>query len=108
MVNFMSRSYIRRKLLILFLLGLAISLAWTRAAQAGGPVDPDAVKAMLRTADPEQDGFIERVVTLVNAGKLPRDIFDSTLLWARRKPVHRFQYFKQGLTIRAADVGVVL
>jgi hypothetical protein len=104
----MSRSFNRRKLLVVWFVGFVASLVCARVAEAGGPVDPDAVKAMLRTADPEQDGFIERVVKLVNAGKLPRDIFDSTLLWARRKPVHKFQYFKQGLAIRAADVGVVL
>jgi hypothetical protein len=35
-------------------------------------------------------------------------MFDSTFLWARKKPRHKFQYFKQALTVRAAGIGVTL
>ena len=71
--------------------------------------DPEQIKAILRTATPEEQGFVTWVVAMVNQGTFPVDLFESTLMWARKKPPHnRFQYFKQGLILRAAGVGIDL
>jgi hypothetical protein len=77
-------------------------------SQAGTALDVKLIKAALRTADVEEDGFIERVSKLVVRDVLPRDMVETTFLWARKKPNHKFQFFKRGLTIRAAKIGVKL
>jgi hypothetical protein len=97
---------------------LAVSVG-PRPAVAAVQFDAAQLKAILRTAEPEDKGFIERVVTLANTGRLGRyyqitaeqqtqlqQILPSTVIWARRKPKHRFQYFKQAMIQRAADVGI--
>jgi hypothetical protein len=71
-------------------------------------LDAPTIKAALRTATPEEGGFVEKVVRLVDKGKLPRPLVDNTFDWARRKPQHRFQYFKQALTIQATKLGFSL
>jgi hypothetical protein len=71
-------------------------------------LDPDQIKAALHTATEEEQGFIDRTVKMVTAGKLPRDLFTSSFIWARKKPRHKFQYFKQALTARAAAIGINL
>ena len=71
-------------------------------------LDPDQIKAALHTASDEEGGFIDRTVAMVTAGKLPRDMFTSCFLWAKKKPRHKFQYFKHALTARAAAVGINL
>jgi hypothetical protein len=71
-------------------------------------LDPDQIKAALHTATDEEQGFIDRTVKMVNAGTLPRDIFTSCFIWARKKPRRKFQYFKAALTARAAAVGINL
>ena len=45
---------------------------------------------------------------MVQAGTLPRDMFTSCFIWARKKPRHQFQYFRQALTVRAAEIGIKL
>ena len=45
---------------------------------------------------------------MVNAGTLPRDLFTSCFIWARKRPHHKFEYFQQALTIRAAQIGIIL
>ena len=60
--------------------------------------------------------FIDKVVALVDQGKLPRRLVDSTFLWARqRAKKHRgprrlrpMVYFVPGLTFRARALGVAL
>jgi hypothetical protein len=79
------------------------------AARADTTLDAGAIKAMLRTAAPEDMGFIQNVVNLVNHNKLPADLVQSTLLWAKKQPVrHPFQYFKRALIARANDQGIAL
>jgi hypothetical protein len=97
----------RRTILVIAVLMLFSAVA-AQMATAGTPLDPDEIKAALRTANVEEEGFIEHGVALVEQGRLPRDLFDSTFLWARKKPRHKFQYFKWALTARAADVGIQL
>jgi hypothetical protein len=72
-------------------------------------LDAAKIKAALRTATPEEGGFVDRVVALARAGKIPPALVESTFDWARKKPYpHRFQYFKRGLTLRAAKAGITL
>ena len=83
---------------------LAASVAWADDLA----LDPDQIKAALHTATDEEQGFIDRTVKMVTAGTLPRDLFTSCFIWARKKPRHKFQYFKQALTARAAAIGITL
>ncbi len=72
------------------------------------PLDPEQIKAALHTTTEEEHGFIERTVKMVKDGKLPRDMFTSCFIWARKKPRHKFQYFKHALVARAAAIGITL
>jgi hypothetical protein len=85
---------------------LVIGLAGT--AQAQTDLTSDQVKVMLHTATPEENGFIDRTLAMVQAGTLPLDLFETCLIWARRKPRHQFQFFKQALILRAADQGITV
>jgi len=71
-------------------------------------LDAETMKAALRTTTPEENGFIDLVLNLVDGGTLPVAMVDSTFQWARQKPKHKFQYFKRGLTVRAAQIGIDL
>ncbi len=94
-------------------LGVAVAVfaLWLLAplpSTAGTALNVDMMKVALRTADAEENGFIEYVSHLVVKDVLPRDLVESTFLWARKKPERKFQYFKRGLTLRAARIGVKL
>ncbi|NOZ39767.1 MAG: hypothetical protein GXP24_06025 [Planctomycetes bacterium] len=60
--------------------------------------------------------FIDKVVTAVEQGRLPRKLVDSTFLWARGRAKRRsyarylrpMVYFQPGLTLRAKRIGVRL
>jgi hypothetical protein len=71
-------------------------------------LDADTMKKVLRPPTPDDAAFIDRVVKLVSKGKLPADLVDSTLQWARKKNKRRFNYFKQALILRAADRGITI
>jgi hypothetical protein len=88
-------------------MGFAITLSTVRVARADD-LDPDQIKAALHTTSAIEKGFVERTVAMVKAGTLPRDLFTSCFLWARRKPHYQFQYFREALTLRAAEVGIKL
>jgi hypothetical protein len=75
----------------------------------------DELRDALRTARPEENGFIDDVVDRVNNAnrpaneRLPAAMVESTFHWARGKNTrYRFQYFRRGLTVRAAKIGVRL
>jgi hypothetical protein len=95
-------------------LSIVVMLALLSAARAYAddsgpfPLDADTMRAALRTATPEENGFIDYVIKRVNKGTLPQDMVESTFLWARKKPQRKFQYFKQGLIVRARDAGIKL
>jgi hypothetical protein len=91
-------------------LGLAFALVAAVGSRtaAATSLDASTMKAALRTATPEEDGFIDKVLTLVERKVLPADLVESTFLWAKRKPRNKFQYFKRGLTVRAAQQGISL
>lgn len=96
----------RTILLLLLLLGLPrMALA---ADTPHGVLDVEVLKVALHTATPQEDGFIEYVVARVDKGTLPLDLVQSTFLWAKKKSKKKFYYFKQGLTLRAAERGIKL
>ena len=86
----------------------AVWLLAPPTALAGAPLKVGKMKAALKTATPEEDGFMDRVSKLVEQDVLPRHLVESTFLWARKKSDHKFQYFKRGLTARAAELGIQL
>jgi len=88
-------------------MGVVIASLTARVTRADD-LDADQIKAALHTSRDIEDGFVDRAVSLVQAGTLPRNLFTSTFLWARKKPSHKFQYFKQALTLRAAELGIKL
>jgi hypothetical protein len=96
--------------LSLALVFVLFAAAESRAATTMDTIslDADAMKAALHTAAPEEDGFIDSVLVLVNKGRLPVDLVESTFLWAKKKPQNKFQYFKRGLIWRAGLQGIKL
>jgi hypothetical protein len=85
---------------------LVFSVGSTQGATMN--LDAPTIKAALRTTDIEDKGFVEKVIRLMNKGKLPRALVETTFDWARRKNEHRFQYFKQALTVQATKLGLSL
>ncbi len=104
----MLRRLFHRPILTLpIVMGFVVALLAVRVARADD-LDPDEIKAALHTTSDIEGGFIDRTVHMVQAGTLPRDLFTSCFIWARKKPRHQFQYFRQALTIRAAQIGISL
>lgn len=99
------RSFVTRVLGAAVLVGAAL----VSPLQGGNPrLNAAQIKAGLRTATPEENGFVDRVVGLAQAGTLPPQLVESTFQWARKKPKFQFQYFKRGVTLRAAKLGITL
>ncbi len=48
-------------------------------------LDAATMKAALRTATPEEEGFVQYVIDRVEDGTLPADMVDSTFQWGGRK-----------------------
>ncbi|MEA1951221.1 MAG: hypothetical protein U9N87_07545, partial [Planctomycetota bacterium] len=71
-------------------------------------LDADVLKVALRVGRPEDKEFIDRVVDMMNSGKLPRSIVQKCFLWARKKRKHKFQYFKRALIMLAASKNIVV
>ncbi len=99
----------RRPLTLIVLLAVVALPAICRAHTPPAPrLDAATIKAALKTARVEEGGFVDDVVELANAGKLPQSLVISTFIWARRKPRWKFQFFRVGLTIRARWRGIRL
>jgi hypothetical protein len=92
---------------VAIVLGLVVVPGLSGTVRGDVP-DTAQIKQILRTADPQEDHFVDRVAAMVKAGTLPEDLFQSTFLWARKKPKHKFQYFKNALITRAADAGITV
>lgn len=92
--------------ILMLVLVVGVWLAGT--SRAAAQLDAQTMRSALRTATPEEEGFIDHVLTLVDQGRLPRALVESTFQWARKKPRHRFQYFRYGLILRAAREGIAL
>lgn len=98
----------------LLLAGLAAPAAWinsTGARPAAAADDLAEFKEQLRfgllVERPEDQEYINRVVAMVEQGRLPIALVKSTFQWARnRKKPYPFPYFKRALEIRAGEIGV--
>ena len=67
----------------------------------------DQLKTGLRVRRPEEGEFVEEVVRLVNTGRLPRKVVESTYLWAvTRRQTYPFPAFERALRLRAEKLGV--
>jgi hypothetical protein len=100
---------LRRQFLFSLLLA-PLALVSAKTIRADQPIlDAAIMKKILRPPTPDDNAFIDALVDKVKKGKVPADLVDSTLQWARKKYVkNRFQYFKQALILRAAQQGVSL
>jgi hypothetical protein len=98
------------------LLGLAGGQTYLAAQQPGTSpgVDGAAIDLRiqlekgLRARLPREFDFIDHVVGMVDNNQLPRDLVQSTFLWARAKKPYPFPYFESGLRLRAARRGINL
>jgi hypothetical protein len=76
------------------------------------PTDPslkDVLAKGLKARRPEEFAFVDRVVKMVNHGRLSREMVQSTFLWARKKSNDfPFVYFERGLKARAHEAGMNL
>lgn len=68
----------------------------------------DTLDAGLKARLPTEFEFVDRVVRMVDHGRIPLEMVQSTFLWARKKRIHQFQYFEHGLRMRAEQAGVQL
>ena len=76
----------------------------------------DQLVAGLRAFTKADIAFIDQVVILVEQGKLPRRLVNSTFLWARDRAARRsynrrlrpMVYFRPALVARAKRIGIVL
>ena len=85
---------------------LAVLALLPPVARAEFNLTAGQMKAALRTTTIEENGFIDKVLVLMHRKVLPENLVASTFLWARKKPKHKFQYFKYALKLRAADRGI--
>ncbi len=98
----------RRCLLRISVVTLVIAGAlWATPVQAAS-LTAGQMRAALRTASPEDDGFIDRVLGMVDDGDLPESLVISSFQWARKKSSNRFQYFRRALTVQASRRGIRL
>src|SRR5262245_36592163 len=62
----------------------------------------------LRARRPVEFAYLAQVVKLVDEGKLPRPLVESTFAWARVKPTRQLQYFEFALASRARKLHIHL
>ena len=101
---------------VFLLLSLTLSAVPGRDGFAGEPVSgarvlslEDQLNTGLKARRPEETEFIGEVARLVNEGKLPRKLVDSTFIWAvRRRQTYPFPAFERALRLQADRLGVAL
>ncbi len=98
----------RRTLLIAVLLGLVLAPRPEKLAQAAVRLDVPTIKRALQVTEKENRGFVERVVGLMNKGRLSRKSVTIAFWKATKRTRHKFQYFKAAMIYLAAREGVKL
>jgi hypothetical protein len=97
---------------VLLLAGLAAAaLLNSTGAQPAAAQEIAELKEQLKNGllvqRPEDQAFVDHVVIMVEQNRLPMELVKSTFQWARRKKKpYPFPYFRKGLEIRAAEIGV--
>lgn len=88
---------------------VAVGLGWGSLAQADqARLDPEALKAALRTTAIEENDYIRFLVVLVDQGRLPRVVVDTAFRWARQKSYRQYQFFKRAVINHAERLGIAL
>jgi hypothetical protein len=85
-----------------------ITLAGESAAQIQEKLDPEVLKAALRTTTIEENDYIPFLVALVDQERLPRVMIDTALRWARNKTYRQYQFFKRAVIAEADRAGITL
>lgn len=99
----------RQSALFMIVLGVALLITAEKNASASPPeLDAETIKAGLRTTFIEEEGFVDEVVAMAEAGDLPWAMVDNVFSWAKRKPENRFQYFRRALIELAARQGITV
>ncbi len=75
--------------LSLMLMFALLAAADVRTAKAS-TLDANTMKVALHTNTAEENGFIDRVLALVDRHVLPLDMVESTFLWRGRSPITSF------------------
>ena len=99
------------KLFVVSLLAAAIiaSFASAQIVSKGGVVVPTLKQQLtvgLLARTPDEQAFVDEVVTRVDSGEIPLGLVQSTFLWARRRRPYPMQYFERALRVRAAEIGI--
>lgn len=93
----------------LLLCPIGLSGGWAAAPEdtAGRPSLEDRLTTGLQVRRPSDAAYIGRVVELVEEGKLPAKLVDSTFLWAvRRRQRHPLPAFREALRLQADRIGI--
>jgi hypothetical protein len=93
---------------LLAALTIWITLAGESPAQIQEKLDPEVLKAALRTTTIEENDYIPFLVTLVDQERLPRVMIDTALRWARNKTYRQYQFFKRAVIAEADRAGITL
>lgn len=100
-------------LLLVMLAFVALTGGWVHAEEPVGGAEvislEDQLKTGLKARRPEETEFIAEVARLVDTGRLPRKLVDSTFMWAmRRRQTYPFPAFERALRLQADRLGVGL
>lgn len=105
----------RNVCLMALLLGLGLMIhgagwpAQTAASEQALEIElRDLLNTGLRTRLPSEKEFVDRVVGLVQAKKLPLEVVIGTFLWARHRQPYPYPYFERALRLRAARRGIAI
>ncbi len=82
--------------------------ASTQKLLADSPLNGDKLITVLRPDHPVDKDFLIYTGEVLEAGYLPPNLVESTLLWARQKPQYQARYFREGLIRRASIQGIEL
>ncbi len=93
-------------LAVLFACASLVDLPEVSAAEVANL--KEQLEGGLRTRRPVEFAFVARVVTLVEADKLPLSLVKSTFQWSRRKKPFPFPFFERAMRSRAARLGVTI
>ena len=65
--------------------------------------DAEKIKVALQTATPEEEGFIDRVLRMIDEEKLSPELVQGAFVRARKQQRRKFQQFKYGLLAQVSD-----
>jgi len=93
------------------LVGAAVTAPAARAVDSNDAAADvslaDRLKAGLRARRPEEQDFLDGVARLVDTGRLPRKLVDSTYVWAiRRRQDYPLPAFERALRLQSDRLGI--